>query len=73
MGGLDYALLWWFGGGEAGRRLEQKKTKTGMFLFFSSALAAATAADCSFPFEPLRDEFATGTTAATTERREWRE
>ena len=25
------------------------------------------------PFEPLKDGFATGTTGATTERREWRE
>jgi hypothetical protein len=41
-GRVEYAPLRQCGGGAAGRRLEQKKTQTGRFAFFSSLRPSAT-------------------------------
>jgi hypothetical protein len=59
--------------GEAWTPTVNEKNVNTMFAFFSSSLPTATAVGYTSPFEALKDGFATGTTEATTERREWRE
>jgi len=72
-GRAKYDPLWRVRGGEAWTPTVSEKNANTMFAFFSSSQPTATAVGCPSPFEALMHEFATGTTGATTERREWRE
>jgi len=47
--------------------------QTWTFAFFTSSQPTSTDGGCSSPFEPLKNGFVTGTTGATSERREWKE
>ena len=72
-GGANNDHMWGLKAGRHGCRLQEKKTQTWTFVFFSTFLPTATAVGYTPPFEPLKDGFVNGTTVATTERREWRE